>query len=78
MSQNLILENGKITLPREVVGRYGFENDTPVRMIETGNGILLIPLTDGPMTESLQAELEEWQALGSETFEMFPYESEEQ
>ena len=77
MSRNLILENGKITLPREVVGRYGLENDTPVRMIETRNGILLIPLTDGPMTETLRTELEEWQALGSETFEMFPYESEQ-
>ncbi len=77
MSQNLVIENGKITLPQDVVGRYGLENHAPVRMIETRNGILLIPLTDEPMSESLRREIEEWQALGTESFELFPYESDE-
>ena len=77
MSQNLTIENGRITLPRDVVGRYRLEDDTPLRMIETRNGILLIPLTKEPMSSALSAELEEWQATGAESFELFPYESDE-
>jgi len=58
MSQNLVVQNGKIALAKEVIGRYRLDDDTPVRMIETRNGILLIPLTDDPMSESLHAEIE--------------------
>ena len=69
------MENGgKITLPEEVVDRYQLEEDTAVRVIETRNGILLIPLSDAPMNDALRAELEEWQALGLESFETFPFE----
>lgn len=75
MSQNVSIHDGKITLPKDVVGRYRLADDTPLRMIETRNGILLIPLTDEPMSPSLCAEIEEWQALGTESFELFPYES---
>ena len=78
MAQNLTIENGRITLPEDVVGRYRLNDDTPVRMIETSNGILLIPLTDEPMSPSLLAEIEEWQALGAESLAQFPYESDEQ
>lgn len=75
MSQNLIVENGgRITLPEEVVSRYQLEDDTAIRVIETRNGILLIPLTDAPMDDALLAELEEWQAFGIESFEAFPFE----
>jgi hypothetical protein len=77
MAQNLTIENGRITLPEDVVGRYRLNDDTPVRMIETSNGILLIPLTDEPMSPSLLAEIEEWQALGAESLAQFPYESDE-
>ena len=77
MAQNLTIENGRITLPEDVVGRYRLNDDTPVRMIETSNGILLIPLTDEPMNPSLLAEIEEWQALGAESLAQFPYESDE-
>lgn len=77
MSQNLTIENGRITLPEDVVGRYRLDDDTPVRMIETSNGILLIPLTDAPMSLSLLAEIEEWQALAAEGLTQFPYESDE-
>ena len=69
------MENGgKITLPEEVVDRYQLEEDTAVRVIETRNGILLVPLSDAPMNDALRAELEEWQALGLESFETFPFE----
>ena len=47
-------------------------------MIETRNGILLVPVTDDPMSESLRAEIEAWQAVGIESFELFPYKSDEQ
>ncbi|MEA2173261.1 MAG: hypothetical protein QOD00_853 [Blastocatellia bacterium] len=74
-SENLIIEDGgKITLPENVRERYGLAQDTPLRIIETRNGILLVPLTDEPMSESLRAELEEWQSLGAGSLEMFPYE----
>jgi bifunctional DNA-binding transcriptional regulator/antitoxin component of YhaV-PrlF toxin-antitoxin module len=75
MSQNLTIENGRITLPKDVVGRYRLEDDTPLRMIETRSGILLIPLTKEPMSSALNMEIAEWQALGDESFGRFPYEN---
>ena len=77
MSQNLTIENGRITLPKDVVGRYRLEDDTPLRMIETRSGILLIPLTKEPMSSALSAEIAEWQTLGAEGLELFPYEGDE-
>lgn len=77
MSQNLTIENGRITLPEDVVGRYRLDDDTPVRMIETSSGILLIPLTGSPMSSTLLAEIEEWQGLAAESLSQFPYESDE-
>jgi len=66
MSSNLIVEDsGKISLPEDVREHYGLTPDTPLRIIETRGGILLVPLTNEPMSESLARELEEWQALGS-------------
>jgi hypothetical protein len=47
---------------------------TPVRIIETRGGVLLVPLGDAPMSPELAEELAEWQALGAESWEMFPYE----
>ena len=78
MAQNLIIENGRITLPKDVVGRYRLEDDTPLRMIETRSGILLIPLTKEPISSDLSAEIADWQTLGAESLELFPYESDEQ
>jgi hypothetical protein len=78
MSQNLTIEDGKITLPKDVVGRYRLNDDTPLRIVETRSGILLIPLTKEPMSSALNAEIAEWQTLGAESFELFPYESDEQ
>lgn len=76
-SENLIVEDGgKITLPETVRDHYGLAQDTPLRIIETKGGILLIPLTGEPMSDAMRAELEEWQSLGAESLEMFPYEDE--
>jgi bifunctional DNA-binding transcriptional regulator/antitoxin component of YhaV-PrlF toxin-antitoxin module len=75
ISEDLIIEaGGKITLPDTIRDRYGLAQDTPLRIIQTRHGILLIPLTNEPMNETLRAELEEWQSLGAESLEMFPYE----
>jgi len=78
MSQNLIVEDGRIIFPPEVVGRYGLEDNTPLRIIETRHGILLIPLTENSMSEALRHEIEDWQELGNETLAAFPYESDEE
>lgn len=70
----MVEDGGKITLPETVRDRYGLAEDTPLRIIETRIGILLVPLTSEPMKEDLRSELEEWQALGAESLELFPYE----
>lgn len=69
-----IKENGKFTLPDDITERYQFKTESHFRIIETQNGVLLIPLTDQPMKTELQAEIEEWQVAGSESWEMFDYE----
>ena len=77
MSQKLVIENGKIALPEEVLDRYQIDEETPLRIIETRNGILLVPLTAEPMTAELRDELEAWQELGAESFDRFAYEETE-
>jgi bifunctional DNA-binding transcriptional regulator/antitoxin component of YhaV-PrlF toxin-antitoxin module len=78
MLEPLLIEaGGKVTIPEALRSRYGFEPNTPVRMIETQSGILLIPLTDAPMSDALKAELAEWQSLGADALEMFPFEEQE-
>lgn len=73
--ENLVVEDGgKITLPETVREHYGLAEDTPLRIIETRSGILLVPITSEPMTEGLRSELEDWQALAAESLARFPYE----
>lgn len=77
MSRKLVIENGRITLPEEVLDRYQLDEETPLRIIETRSGILLVPLTDEPMTADLRVELEAWQELGAESLGTIPYEETE-
>lgn len=77
MTSMTVRRDGVMTLPREVQERYRLTPETPVRIIETRSGILLVPLTDAPMTEELTEELAEWQSLGGETWALFAYEDEE-
>jgi bifunctional DNA-binding transcriptional regulator/antitoxin component of YhaV-PrlF toxin-antitoxin module len=78
VSSSLIVEDGgKISLPGEIRERYGLKPDTPLRIIETRSGILLVPLTGEPMSAELARELEEWQMFGSDSLAMFPYEEPE-
>ena len=69
-----IKENGKFTLPDEIVERYQFKRETQFRIIETQKGVLLIPLTDAPMNDELKSELKEWQSIGENAWEMFDFE----
>ena len=77
-ADNVMIEDGKITLPAEVRSRYGLAEHTPVRVIETRTGILVVPLTLEPMSESLADELQAWRSIGAESLEMFPYDEDTQ
>ncbi len=74
MSTLTIGTDGAIALPDELRERYGLAPDTPVRVLETGRGILLIPLTGSPMSGALARELDEWQRASTEVASSFPYE----
>ena len=69
-----IEENGKFTLPDEIVERYQFKKETQFRIIETQKGVLLVPLTGEPMNDELKSEIEEWQTIGAESWEKFDFE----
>ena len=66
--------DGNIALPDAVRHRYHLDEATRLRIIETSKGILLVPLTNAPMSAELAAELAAWQALGQDSLDMFPFE----
>ena len=75
MLEPLLIEAGdKIIIPEALRSRYGFEPNTPVPVIETQSGILLVPLPDAPKSEGLKAVPAEWQSLGAEALAMLPFE----
>ena len=74
MSELKMAKDGTICIPAEVREKHGFTAETPIRIIETRSGILLIPLTPGPMSDELQRELADWQALSTSTWDRFPFE----
>ena len=73
MSTLTLGTSGELTIPAETLGRLGFAPDRPVRVVETRGGVLLIPLTDAPMSHELAAELADWQGLAAGPWESFPY-----
>ena len=78
-ADNVTIEDGgKITLPAAVRSRYGLAEHTPVRVIETRTGILLVPLTQEPMSESLADETQAWRSIGAESLETFTYDEDAQ
>ncbi len=74
MTTMTIEPDGKLALPPDLQERSGLMPETSVRVIETRNGILLVPLTEAPMSAELAEELQEWQELSQSTWEQFPYE----
>jgi len=74
MTTTIIGREGQVTLPDDVQERYGLRPEVSVRLIETRSGLLLVPLTDAPMSAELAQELQEWQALGAASWAQFPYE----
>ena len=76
MTALLIQANGTIKLPKKLLKRYGFAEKVPVRLIETNEGILLVPLHNAPMSNVLKQEISEWQEASSLSLEEFPYETE--
>ncbi len=70
-------KDGEISLPTEIRARYGVLPEQHVRVIETKDGVRLIPLTDDPMSPELSRELEAWQDLGAETIQRFHPEPDE-
>lgn len=67
MTALLLEPNGTIKLPKKSLKRYGFEEKMPIRVIETKEGVLLIPLTNQPMKDELKQEIAKWQEAASET-----------
>lgn len=65
--------SGQVALPGDVCQRYGLKADTPMRLIETENAIVLVPLTAAPVGEALEKELLQWQSHGAEAWDLFPY-----
>ncbi len=76
MTTMTIERDGKLALPPDVQERSGLLPETSVRVIETRSGLLLVPLTDAPMSAELTEELEEWQGLSQSGWAQFSYEDE--
>jgi hypothetical protein len=74
MDNLLMKPDGALPLPPALVQRYGLTPETPIRVIETQSGILLVPITNQPMSKELAEELAQWQQLSMECWDQFPYE----
>ena len=66
--------DGQIELPDTMREKYHLTPETSLCLIETRTGILLVPITDEPMSEELAGELADWQSLSLENWALFPYE----
>jgi hypothetical protein len=76
MTTMTIERDGKLALPPDIQARCVMLPETLVRVIETRKGLLLVPLTDAPMSLELTEELQEWQDLSQSTWAQFSYEDE--
>ena len=77
MTTTMVGQDDQVTLPEDVQERYGLRPEVSVRLIETRSCLLLVPLTDAPMSAELTQEIQEWQTLGADAWAQFPYEDEE-
>jgi hypothetical protein len=74
MSSPTITAKGEFALSAKVLRRHGLTKNARVRLVETRQGILLVPFTHEPMSPELAEDLAEWQRLGASAWERFPYE----
>lgn len=77
MSETQVLTVGKygeIQVPDEIRNRYHLEPETPVRIVETRAGILIVPLTAAENDSELKTELAHWQEFTLSNWNQFPYE----
>ncbi|MCX7688980.1 MAG: hypothetical protein N2045_13525 [Fimbriimonadales bacterium] len=70
----MVGKQGEIQVPDDVRNRYHLEPETPVRLVETRAGILIVPLTESAISPDLETELERWRQVAASSWEMFPYE----
>lgn len=77
MSETQVLtigKHGEIQVPDELRTRYHLAPETPVRLVETRVGILIVPLAPTQNGSELEAELAHWQDITISSWDMFPYE----
>ncbi len=57
---------GVLIIPIDLCERYGLREDTVIELVETDQGILLVPPTLEALEPELRRELEAWQAARDE------------
>ena len=73
MSTVTLGRSGELTLPEELLSRYGLTPDRQIRLIATKGGLLLVPISEEAMRPELADELEAWQDLTSLSWDRFPF-----
>ena len=74
MTTMTIGRGGELTLPDDVQERYELRPEMSVRLTETRSVLLLVPLTNAPMSAELAQGVQDWQALGADSWAQSPYE----
>jgi len=52
MIKSSVSVRGQLVIPHKLRKKYGIEPHSQVRWIDTGQGLMLIPLTDDPVASS--------------------------
>ncbi len=76
MSTTTIDTQGLLHIPEDMGRRHGLLPNTPVRIVETGCGVLVVPV-EGAVPRELTEELAMWQSWGAAAWDMFPYEEDD-
>jgi hypothetical protein len=65
--------DGDIPLPMDVRQRQCILPGTPVRLIELGSDVSVVPAGHDPMSDALREELESWRAFSANVWQAFSY-----
>ncbi|MFC1713452.1 AbrB/MazE/SpoVT family DNA-binding domain-containing protein [Candidatus Poribacteria bacterium] len=52
MITSSVSTKGQLVIPYKLRKKYGIDSHSQVRWIDTGRGLMLVPLTDDPVTSS--------------------------